>query len=267
MSYLIHLLLFVLSFSAIASENAAGLDSGNIVFNKTEGIKLLNEELYISPKKIKVNYQFENTTDNDIKIMVGFPIPTIELPMDDIEEYNFDTSSIDPLHFKTWVNGETLSIESHRTLKEDYQLTITYNWEQVFPAHKITYIQHEYEPAPTIGIGVYNDAYYEKYHDSDIKEFCMDSSFIKSIKKQHKGDYSLSGQIVNYILTTAYNWHDTIGNFHLIIDKLDAKSFVSLCNNDIHKINATQFEFTQTNFKPKADLHILFLERQTKQLK
>ena len=40
-----------------------------------------------------------------------------------------------------------------------------------------------------------------------------------------------------------------------------ADSFVSLCIDDIRKINATQFEFTRKNFTPEKDLSILFLER------
>ena len=43
----------------VANDSSAGLDSGNIVFRKSDGIALRSEDLYISPEAVQVRYTFE----------------------------------------------------------------------------------------------------------------------------------------------------------------------------------------------------------------
>lgn len=65
----------LLQNSCFANDGAVGLDSGNIVFKKSDGVTMRSEDLYISPKTIWVRYEFQNVTANDITTFVGFQFP------------------------------------------------------------------------------------------------------------------------------------------------------------------------------------------------
>jgi Domain of unknown function (DUF4424) len=55
-----------------ANDSEANLAAGGLVLAKNNAIELRSEELFISPKKIIVDYIFYNRTKRDVKITVAF---------------------------------------------------------------------------------------------------------------------------------------------------------------------------------------------------
>lgn len=58
-----------------ANDSAASIGAGGIQFEKTKGLVMEKENLFISKDLVKVAYVFKNITDKDIMIEVFFPLP------------------------------------------------------------------------------------------------------------------------------------------------------------------------------------------------
>ena len=70
--------LFSMAQAAIANDTTAELKTGGLVFVQTDAISMVEENLYISPTEVRVDYRFRNTTDTDVEALVAFPVPDIE---------------------------------------------------------------------------------------------------------------------------------------------------------------------------------------------
>jgi hypothetical protein len=82
------------------------LAAGGLVLAKNNVIELRSEELFISPKKIIVDYIFYNRTKRDVKITVAFPQPDLDFAL--VDEESTDIPTDDPVNvfgFVTEVNG------------------------------------------------------------------------------------------------------------------------------------------------------------------
>jgi hypothetical protein len=90
---------------ATANDTIASMGAGGLVFQRTDGIEMRSEDLYVSAREIRVRYRFYNRTDHDIATLVAFPLP--DLP-GGIES---DVAIEDPLRmpFRTTVNGRRVS--------------------------------------------------------------------------------------------------------------------------------------------------------------
>jgi hypothetical protein len=60
---------------SFANDSIGSVAAGGISFQKSESIRLLSEELYISSGKIRVGYRFLNESPKDIHATVLFPMP------------------------------------------------------------------------------------------------------------------------------------------------------------------------------------------------
>ncbi len=63
------------------------LGAGGIVLTKNADIRMAAEDLYLSPKAVKVHYVFANDSATDIDTVVAFPLP-------DIDNYEYSESPI-----------------------------------------------------------------------------------------------------------------------------------------------------------------------------
>ncbi|MBL6938735.1 MAG: DUF4424 family protein [Alphaproteobacteria bacterium] len=64
--------------SALADDSSATLDAGGIVLTRNADIRMATEDLYISPKQVKVHYTFTNDSGKDIDTIVAFPLPDVD---------------------------------------------------------------------------------------------------------------------------------------------------------------------------------------------
>jgi len=95
---------------ALANDTTAELKTGGLEYTRSEEISMEEEKLYISPKQVRVDYVYRNTSDKPVKTYVAFPMPDIgggpEENQDagDIESDNFlgftvtqDGAKIEPM--------------------------------------------------------------------------------------------------------------------------------------------------------------------------
>jgi hypothetical protein len=96
---------FMLAAPAAANDTVASMGTGGLVFQRTDGIEMRSEDLYVSAREVRVRYRFFNRTDRDIGTLVAFPMP--DLP-GDIER---NVAIEDPLQmpFTTTVNGRRVA--------------------------------------------------------------------------------------------------------------------------------------------------------------
>ena len=89
------LVLALYATSAIANDTTAELKTGGLVYTRSDAVSMEEEKLYISPKEVRVDYVFRNTSDASVETYVAFPMPDIpggpEQNMDagDVESDNF----------------------------------------------------------------------------------------------------------------------------------------------------------------------------------
>ena len=63
---------------AVANDTMASMKAGVLVFERTDGITMLSEDLFLSVDEVRVTYRFLNHTDEGIETIVAFPMPDIE---------------------------------------------------------------------------------------------------------------------------------------------------------------------------------------------
>jgi hypothetical protein len=64
---------------ALADDSSAALAAGGLVFTKQADIRMASEDLRISPKEVRVRYEFVNDGKNDVETVVAFPLPDIDV--------------------------------------------------------------------------------------------------------------------------------------------------------------------------------------------
>jgi Domain of unknown function (DUF4424) len=98
-----------------ADDGAASIAEGGLVVMKREArITMAKEVLQISPKKVIVDYDFRNDSDQDITTEVAFPIPDYDHDLDRSgQEGGFDD-------FQLWIDGAKANyqIEARAFLKD-----------------------------------------------------------------------------------------------------------------------------------------------------
>jgi hypothetical protein len=102
------LVLSILAASgARADDSTAGLASGGLTLTRSADVTMTSEDLYISPKSVRVNYVFLNTTGKDIAATMVFPMPDVTI--DGPEEWpSIPKDSNNFLGFTTTVDGKAV---------------------------------------------------------------------------------------------------------------------------------------------------------------
>jgi Domain of unknown function (DUF4424) len=100
---------FPCAASALANDTAAEIAVGGLTMTQSDAISMDSEELFISSEAVRVAYRFTNTSDQDIKTLVAFPLPDISM-----KSFENDGSFPDykqALQFKTTADGKPLALE------------------------------------------------------------------------------------------------------------------------------------------------------------
>lgn len=324
-------IVFFISLFAITPVNAddstATMALGSVLFTRGTPLRMEKEDLYISPDKVRVRFEFANDTEKDIDTLVAFPLP-------DIDTFRFWDSvigsvardSVNFIDFRVKINGKPVPFETEQratiegkdvtallvsagavinpvpgdgykmlnTLSSDRLQYLEKNglgmndatdgfaprwivhtkfyWHARFPAHSTTVIEHEY--APITGTTFADFSQYESMepslHDLALEEeFCIGpASFrlLKNISIARNKIYKDTGadldqHITDYILSTARNWNGPIGQFHLVLDKVEKDNVLSVCwDGDLKQTGPTTFEFIANDFTPRRDIHMVVFE-------
>lgn len=156
---------------------------------------------------------------------------------------------------------------------------LTYFWSDVFPAKKKHRVQHEYTPL-TGAQWVSSKEVVKSLDDIEIadgdwkwKDYCPSAEFQKKLiaalssRKNRVGKFSDDepyprARELRYILTTANNWSGPIGQFELEVEPMSTDSLVAFCWPDpVIQDRQGKVRLRKSEFEPKQDLRILFLER------
>jgi hypothetical protein len=90
---------------ALANDTSAELSTGGLIFVRNDDVDMLSEDLTISAREVSVRYRFLNRSDQDVTVLVAFPMPDIQVEgPDDI----ISVPTEDPVNFlafSTTVNG------------------------------------------------------------------------------------------------------------------------------------------------------------------
>lgn len=101
---LVALAAVLLAAPATANDSVASMGTGGLILQRTDGIEMRSEDLYVSAREIRVRYKFYNRTDRDITTLVAFPMPHVTgRPETDIGIDQTDPLVLTP--FTTTVNG------------------------------------------------------------------------------------------------------------------------------------------------------------------
>lgn len=95
------------SLAARANDSSAELSTGGLVFMRSDAIVLQSEELFISPKQVRVRYRFINGTNAPVRTLVAFPMPDVTIGgPDDVVAIPKESASDNFLGFSTFANGQ-----------------------------------------------------------------------------------------------------------------------------------------------------------------
>src|SRR5665213_2522917 len=87
----------IVSGSAIADDSSASLAMGGLQFTKSVDIRMAREDLFLSPKAVRIRYEFTNDGARDVDTLVAFPLPDIDLW--EFYEEPIGTVGSDPVNF------------------------------------------------------------------------------------------------------------------------------------------------------------------------
>jgi hypothetical protein len=244
--------------AALANDSSALLEAGGIVLTQSADVTMVSEDLTISRSKVRVAYQFKNTSDKDVRTRVAFPVPPIPVCTEEASG-NCDgdmqiANGPNPMQFRLWVDGKPMRFEtdSKTTMGKDGvgSKSITHHWEQVFPAQKTVAIAHEYVPVAGGWFTSDNPGFDREMTES----YCVGPKLLKALVRDEQFIWA-----VHYILTTGANWKGPIGSFKLTLVKDNPGDKVSVCLPDTRRATPTTFEVVRSNFVPDKDLKILFV--------
>lgn len=93
-----------LAAPALANDTTAVMGTGGLVIQRTDGIEMRSEDLYVSASEIRVQYRFFNRTAQDISTVVAFPMPDVTGGSESDMAVSFDDAT-QPTPFTTTVDG------------------------------------------------------------------------------------------------------------------------------------------------------------------
>ena len=81
--------------NSLANDTEAELGIGGLVLRKNAHVEMRSEDLYVSVNEIRVRYRFYNRSGSDVRTVVAFPLPQVNLADDEprgLTEHEFSTS-------------------------------------------------------------------------------------------------------------------------------------------------------------------------------
>lgn len=92
---------------AQANDSAAKISAGGIVLEKTDNVRMVSEDLYVSKDLVKVRYVYENITNAPQDLTVAFPLPKIAA--EDVPySYSRHFENTDFIDFSTKIDGDNV---------------------------------------------------------------------------------------------------------------------------------------------------------------
>jgi hypothetical protein len=144
----------------------------------------------------------------------------------------------------------------------NWETRVQFYWSQHFPAGGTVEIRHSYRPVVGGSMITLSDDGTER-----VKPYCGGADAVKQIR-----DYKLAHPNLNpdeavflerqiqYILTTANNWHGSIREFHLSVNTLGTQDLLLTCMPGLRRIGQRHYELVRRDFHPEAELELSILQ-------
>jgi hypothetical protein len=99
----------ITSTPALAVEGGTDLSTGGLIFVRNENLDMLSEDLAISRDEVSIRYRLFNKSENDVTVLVAFPMPDIRIEGPDDPLSLPTEDAVNLLGFATAVNGKEVS--------------------------------------------------------------------------------------------------------------------------------------------------------------
>ncbi len=102
---------------ALANDGFGGLSATGLQFGKTDQVRMVREDLFISVKKVVVRYLFHNDGPEDVAGEVIFPLPPISLSDLDNSDFSLgenELAAANPVQFTAQINGMAIPVRIDR---------------------------------------------------------------------------------------------------------------------------------------------------------
>jgi hypothetical protein len=76
-----------------ANDTLAVFGAGGLQFEQTDKVRMEREDLYLSPREVRVSYVFRNLTDHDVSGRVAFPMPEVNVGQISESPHDFHKSA------------------------------------------------------------------------------------------------------------------------------------------------------------------------------
>ncbi len=153
---------------------------------------------------------------------------------------------------------------SHCEYWAGWETRVQFYWTQKFPANSSLDVEHSYRPV--VG-GNYIVASASDDGRTHVQPYCGGEEAIRKVKefkKRHPAKRDdqvvLRERRIDYILTTANNWHGPIGDFKLTVATDSDEDIVATCMPGLKQVSPTSYELTRSNFRPDSELKLLILQ-------
>jgi len=94
--------------AALANDSAAEMAAGGLVLKQSRDIDMVSEDLYVSAQEIRVRYVFRNRAPRDVRTIVAFPMPELDLAREEESDVSW------PGDFRTRIDGHDVSMAVER---------------------------------------------------------------------------------------------------------------------------------------------------------
>lgn len=101
--------LALLAAPAAANDSAAAMGAGGIVLTQNVPVRMAAEDLYVSPTKVRVRYEFVNASGRDVETMVAFPLPDLDTDLFNVPHAVLADDPVNFVGFTVTVNGKKVS--------------------------------------------------------------------------------------------------------------------------------------------------------------
>lgn len=105
------------SAPAEANDGFGGLWSGGLRFSKSDSVRMVAEDLFLSPSLVRVDYLFRNESDREVSGEVIFPLPPISLFSlleSDFAVAGEQLRGDNPAGFTATVDGVKIAVQTER---------------------------------------------------------------------------------------------------------------------------------------------------------
>ena len=95
---------------AVANDSSGFEGTTGIELSSTDAVGMDSEDLFVSPRLIRVDYVFRNVTDHPVQSLVVFPFPDLDLSAGlTAPNWAFPAEGTNFLDFKVWVDGRPVA--------------------------------------------------------------------------------------------------------------------------------------------------------------